>query len=558
MNKYVLILLLLCPWLHAQEVQKDSYVSPFDFPLLLSANFGELRSNHFHGGLDFKTKGVENQPVHSIADGYVSRISISTGGYGNALYVTHEDGTLAVYGHLNKFEPAIADYVEQYQYEHETFVVDIACTPEQFPVKQGQRIALSGNTGYSFGPHLHLEIRRADTFEAIDPLPYYKKQIKDTRAPRAQKITFYPYKGCGVVDSCIQKKTFPVATPDKRNCLNKVVYAWGKIGMGITANDYMDGTTNTYGVRKVTLYQDTVQIFQSIIDFFPMAENCVINAWTDYAEYVLHNRWVMKSFLIPGNTLPMFSTGTDNGWITVDEERDYPFMYELEDLHGNCSRYRFVVRGKRMEIPEVQMAGRRHLDCNRPNVVQEAGMQLLLPRGVLYEDVDLFTKVSPDTSGVSLTYTIHDEPLPFHSGCELQLGVRHPVEADSAKYYIQRRVGKKYVSAGGVYAGGWVKTEIRQGGIYRVGIDKEAPVLTPMENSSPRIFRYRVRDEGTGIKSWRGTIDGQFALVAFSAKNGVMTCELDRKRIAPGKHRFELSVTDYAGNVSTVSRIINL
>lgn len=558
MNKYILLLLWICPWLHAQETPLKNYAAPFDFPLLLSANFGELRSNHFHGGLDFKTKGVENMPVHSIADGYVSRITVSAGGYGNALYVTHDDGTVAVYGHLNTFSADIADYVESYQYAHETFVVDIVCTPEQFPVRRGQPIALSGNTGYSFGPHLHMELRKADTMEALDPLPYYKDLISDVRPPHAHSLTVYTRKGEGVIDSCTQKKHFPVIASGERNCLGGVVYAWGKIGFGITANDYMDGTSNTYGVRKVTLYQDSIVVFQSVIDRFPMQENRAINSWIDYTEYTLRRKWVMKSFIDPGNDLPMLSAGTERGWVTICEERAYPFVYELEDLHGNRSCYHFIVRGKRTEIPAVVETGKHHLFYSRPNMVQEAGMQLTIPRGALYEDVDLLTKVSSDTTGVSLEYTLHDEPLPFHTYCELQLGVLRPVEADSANYYIQRRVGNRYVSEGGFYSNGWVKTAIRQGGVYRVGIDKEAPSLSWLATSSKRMLRLRVKDSGTGIKEWKGTIDGKFVLVAFSAKNGVMTCKLDQKRVTSGRHKFELSVTDYAGNTGVASRIINL
>ena len=144
-----------------------------------------MRANHFHGGVDFKTQGEIGKPIHCIADGYVSRVSVTPGGYGQALYITHPNGYTSVYGHISKFAPAVAKLVEEYQYENETFAVDLKFEPGQLAFKSGEIIALSGNEGYSFGPHLHMEIRRTDTGELIDPLQFYTDKVKDTTPPRA-------------------------------------------------------------------------------------------------------------------------------------------------------------------------------------------------------------------------------------------------------------------------------------------------------------------------------------------------------------------------------------
>ena len=135
----------------AQEKQEKPFISPFDFPLSLSGNFGELRSNHFHGGVDFKTQGVVGKPIRCIADGYVSRVTVTPGGYGQAVYMTHDNGYTSVHGHLLEFAPEIAKVVKDYQYEHETFVVDLEFDAGKFPFKQGEIFALAGNEGYSFG-----------------------------------------------------------------------------------------------------------------------------------------------------------------------------------------------------------------------------------------------------------------------------------------------------------------------------------------------------------------------------------------------------------------------
>lgn len=162
---------------------------------MLSANFGELRPNHFHNGLDIKTQGVTGKPIHCIADGYVSRVAVLHGGYGQAIYITHPNGLTSVYGHVVAFSPEVERYVRDYQYANETFVCNLFPEPGRFPVKKGDVIALSGNEGASAGPHLHLELRHSDTQEYIDPMPYFGHLLKDSKAPVASLVGIYPVAG---------------------------------------------------------------------------------------------------------------------------------------------------------------------------------------------------------------------------------------------------------------------------------------------------------------------------------------------------------------------------
>lgn len=557
MKRYIIGFLLVCSVAHAQEAVHPVFIPPFDFPLYLSANFGELRTNHFHGGLDFKTQGVTDKPVHCIADGYVSRITVSAGGYGNALYITHPNGYLSVYGHLNSFTPEVARYVEQYQYEHETFVADIVPDSAQFRFKQGDVIALSGNTGFSFGPHLHMEIRKTQTNEPIDPLPFFRDRVEDKRAPLARLIAFYPQRGKGVVDGKSDMFTVPVRGKGT-TCLSRTVEAWGEIGVGIAANDYMDGTQNNYGVESVTLLVDDVKIFQSTVDCFAFDENRAINSWTDYAFYKAHGKWIMKSFVAPGNPLRLLQTEENRGIIRIDQEKDYHFKYVLKDLHGNTSVYSFIVRGKKQPIPEYLPDMRHYLRYDRLNVIQKPGMQLVIPRGMLYEDVELNPLVHEDSAAISFEYRLHDKPVPLHAGCELMIGVRHLPVPDTTKYYVEKRVGGKRYSAGGHYENGWMKAKITELGTYRVAIDTIPPRITPWGNASSqaRTIKYKVSDRGTGIKFYRGTVDDKFILVAYSAKNGTLTCRIDLERVSKGRHLFKLAVEDYCGNVSTIEKVL--
>ena len=531
--------------LPAQEKPENPFISPFDFPLLLSGNFGELRSNHFHGGVDFKTQGVVGKPVRCIADGYISRVTVTPGGYGQAVYITHDNGFTSVHGHLHKFMTGVQEVVEAYQYEHETFAVDLTFEPDRFPLKQGEVFALAGNEGYSFGPHLHMEMRRTDTGEYVDPLQFYTDQIKDTTAPRATHVMLYPQTGKGVVNGSSEKKVVSL------NAQQAPVTAWGQIAAGIKAYDYMDGTSNSYGVRSVTLLVDSVEVFRSTVDGFLPEENRMINAWTDFEEYVVRNSWFMRSQIFPGNTWRMLQADEEGGVVTINEERPYEFCYVLEDLYGNRRTYRFCVQGKEQDIEPIRR-GKYALSWSRGNVVQQPGMELVIPKGMLYEDVDLNCRVIADSLNVSFDYQLHDKAVPLHAGCPLKIGVRNYPVTDMSKYYVVRKYKGRKASAGGYFEEGFMHAKIRELGTYSVAIDTVAPRVTPLNKPQWKTgnIQLKIRDAETGIKDYKVYIDGKFALFKFSSKNARLS-SMHPSRIKKGmRHTMEVVVTDYCGNVT--------
>ena len=531
--------------LPAQEKSVNPFISPFDFPLLLSGNFGELRANHFHGGVDFKTQGVVGKPIRCIADGYISRVTVTPGGYGQAVYITHDNGYTSVHGHLHRFMAEVQQVVEAYQYEHETFAVDLKFEADRFPLKQGEVFALAGNEGYSFGPHLHMEIRKTDTEEYIDPLQFYTDLLKDTTAPRATHVMLYPQAGKGVVNGSSKKKVMPL------NGQQGMVTAWGKIAAGIKAYDYMDGTSNNYGVRSVTLFVDSVEVFRSTVDGFLPDENRMINAWTDYEEYATRNSWFMRSQILPGNTWRMLQADDEGGVVTINEERPYRFCYVLEDLYGNRHTYRFVVQGKEQTIEPLHK-GKHFLKWNQGNVVQQPGMELVIPKGMLYEDVDLNCRVIADALDISFDYQLHDKAVPLHGGCPLVIGVRNYPVADMSKYYVARKYKGRKSSAGGSFKDGYMHTTIRELGTYSVAVDTVAPSVVPLNKPQWKTgnIQFKIRDAETGIKDYKVFIDGKFVLFKFASKNATLSC-MHPNRIKRGmKHRMEVIVTDYCGNVA--------
>lgn len=559
------ILGLLLQWMPLMaQTAAPRFGVPFDFPLYLSGNFGELRSNHFHGGLDFKTQGVTGKPLLAIADGYISKVTVTPGGYGNALYLTHDNGYTSVHGHLDRFLPEIAALVRQRQYAEQSFAVTLEFAPDEFRFRQGEVVAYAGNTGYSFGPHLHMEIRETATNEPIDPLPFYMDKITDNIAPRATRIMVYGAplsspQGGRVLKSLkdIQNETPQfVSSPLGGNEGGLRFYAWGRISTAISANDYMNGTHNNYGVRYVRLYVDDRLVSSSDVDRFSFDENRLINSWTDYAEQRTTGRWYMRSSIAGNNELRMLHADARRGWITIDEERDYHFRYELEDLYGNRSTYRFVVRGKRMEIPCRLPNYYYYMDASRDNRFYTQGFELWMPQGTLFDDVELDYAVSPSASDQADIYQLSTTRIPLRRAAEITLPTHKDEAIDGSKLYVARVDGKRRIYSGGTYKYGRITAGITELGTYTVCADTVAPKIIPIGSTSWRKqgrVVCRIADAETGIRDYRGTIDGRWVLFKYSSKNARLTCDLRAEGIGPGRHQVEITVTDLRGNVRVES-----
>ncbi len=544
--KYLLSLLMLAVALQAlPQGKRASLEVPFGFELFLSGNFGELRSNHFHSGVDFKTQGAVGRPVTCVADGYISRASIQPGGYGLALYVTHDNGYMTVYGHLDRFPAAVAKRLRNKQYKDETFAVDMAFSPDEFKVKRGEVLAYAGNTGYSFGPHLHFEIRDKAGNELYDPMKFYKQSLKDSRAPVAYKVGIYPRLGEGVLDGGDRSKLYNV----KGNTISAVPEVWGKIGFGIKADDLMDGTNNKYGVCKIELLVDGVERFSSTMDNFSFEETRLINAWADYARYAESGEWVLRSHILDNNPLRALSADENNGWVTIDEERVYDVEYRLSDYHGNCSVYKFKVQGKKSAMIAPEDGHFLYWFMN--NAIEREAVRLEIPMGELFENTLLDVKEEKGKSGLSPVYSFSKSAVPFWHGAKLSIKVPDGAGVDSDKIYIRKVTKKGGSSVGGKYSNGWVTATVGALGRFELAADTVAPKLQPVgeKNWMKRgKIVFAVADKETHIKSFRGTLNGNFVLFNYSSKNSRLELDLKRENIRRGSHLLELEVEDACGN----------
>ncbi len=544
--------ILLFPYISSGQ-QSPQLRNPFDFPALLSGGFGELRSNHFHSGIDFKTQGVEGKPVHAVQDGFVSRIGVSPFGYGHVLYLDHPDGTTTVYGHLQQFNKEISAFVREKQYEQETFAIQLYPGPEQFAVAQGDVIALSGNTGSSGGPHLHFEIRDTQTEEVIDPLVYYKDRVKDSRPPQIQGVMIYPLEGRGAVDHQSGKKEYKPRPAGR-------IEAWGGIGFAVKAYDYMDATSNIYGVKKIILEVDGVEVFRSYIDRFALDETRYLNSFTDYAEWRDQRSFYMKSFVEPGNKLS-FIESKNRGIVSVNEERPYDIRYYLEDEHGNGTALNFTVYGKEQDIhaPETMDASWFHWKSD--NRFGAKGIRLFVPKNNLYDDLYFRYDLKEDSTALSGTHVLHTYSVPFHDSAELSLRLQTDTLENKKQYGIVRIQNGRASWMGGEYRNGWIDVNIRELGSYAIRQDNKPPVITPLKReiwSSSRKIEFRIVDDLSGVKTYRGEIDGQFVLFEYDGKTGRVCYSYKAGEWVPGKYPLQLTVTDSCGNYSVYTDTLTL
>ena len=555
MTKYFLTHLFFYISIFIFPCFSQQYIHPVNIPPALSGNFGELRNNHFHSGIDYKTQQAVNKPILAIEDGYVSRINVSPSGYGLALYIDHPaTGHTSVYGHLNSFSKKIADYVKSKQYEQESYRVELYPEKNELTVTRGEQIALSGNTGSSGGPHLHFEIRDTRSQNPLDVLEFVPR-IPDTRKPDLRGVAFYPVQGKGVVNGSANPTRLTISKDKAGNPLGlgKSITAWGRIGVGVKAYDRMNGQNNIYGVKFVRLFVDNELIYSSTMRRFSFDKTRMLNSFIDFEDWRLRNSFYMISFIEPGNTLPLYKV-TNNGYIDINEEKSYRLRYELEDHAGNTLSYSFTIQGKKTPIPE-SITCNNHMTWSLSNSYMDYGFALTIPAGNLYTDICFSHSSAKNASFLSDVHLVNNNRVPLHTNATMWIKLTADSLANKSQYGIvtvNNNGTRSWV--GGTYKNGGVETTIRELGLrYAVMADNTPPTITPIEPAnwaSRRQIRIRLSDNLSGVAWHRGEINGEFVLFSHDMKSSVYTYVFDDSRLTKGPQELIFTARDGAGNVS--------
>jgi len=535
---------------HSEYFGLPMKIAPF-----LSGNFGELRNNHFHSGLDFKTEKKSGIPVYAVADGWISRIRISAYGFGYALYISHPNGFTSVYGHLDRFAASFDSIGVAHQYRIEQFELDTPYKKDRYPVKKGQLIAYSGNSGSSSAPHLHFEIRDTKTEETMDPLLWFSGSISDKKAPNIRGIYVYAMENEGILEGNLKKTSVQAIRTSDGNWKLKesLPVAWGKIGIGIKAYDLMDNTANIYGIRLLRLFLDDQEIYSQDFSRFSFDETRYINALIDYEAWQRSSSFVMKSFLEPGNKLSVCGKYPSRGYISISDEKDYNLRYELSDRAGNTTVIKFTMKGRQMPIRKVSGTGTL-MEFWKPNHFNGRDIELSIPAGSLYDDF-YFRFYQEPSAFFSDIYHLHDQYTPVHQNIKAKFKIIADTLSSKGAYFLAKRNRSgRFQNVGGRYEKGWILADIREFGSYTVMADTVPPKITPLnlENTvKNRLFRIRITDDASGIKSWRGTIDGKWILFKYDMKAACLKYVFDDSRLNMNiNHILQLLVVDACGNES--------
>ncbi len=550
---YSLILFLVALALPAQEkYPQNVFLPPLDIPLILAGSFGELRSDHFHSGLDLKTQQREGLPVRSIEEGVVTRIKISHWGYGKALYVAHPNGYTSVYAHLRKFAPDIEEYVKKVQYAKQSYEVEIFPAYGELKVPKGSLIAYSGNTGGSSGPHLHFEIRSSLTERPTNPLLYGYK-VRDATNPTLLGLFGYPLSEGAVIDRSEVMMPLNFTKQADGSFLADKINAIGTIGFGINGFDRLDMAANRNGLYRVR--QTVNGRVQSEFDFesFSFAQTRYINTFIDY-EY-LHERGqrIQKCFKEPYNHLDIYKELHNNGKIEVVEGHSYDVEIVLSDFAGNETRLLIPVEGKR-EVPTKHRDRGETPDlvlADRPNSFDLGVAKVYFPANTFYEDFHIRLQKGKDTVG------IHDDSVAAHRNFTIGFDPSNYPESQRKQLFIARLEANSRPTHLKTYKrNGAHTTRTRTLGNFTLLRDSIAPTIVPKNFKEGQVLNnfsflsLTIADDLSGIADYRATLNGEWILMEYEPKTNTITYNFDDKIQNATQCDLEVTVTDNVGNSS--------
>ncbi len=551
-----------------KDYPKDYFRAPLDIPLNLSGNFGELRTNHFHAGLDIKTEQREGLKVVSVADGYISRVKVSPFGYGYALYVTHPNGYTSVYGHLSKYAPKIDSWVKQQQYKLQSFSVDLFPDSTLLPISKGEMIAMSGNSGGSGGPHLHFEIRETISERVVNPL-LFGLIVKDKIAPSISGIWIVP-----VSDSAwVNGNQIPVSYASKSssgNCLlaNQVpAKVYGDFGFAVHTTDMLDGNENRCGIYRIDFFVDSLQVYGQRMDRLDFTTNRAMNAHTIYERFKKHKSSIHGSYRLPGNPLDIYENLVNDGIVSFRDGKLHQCEYRVLDIMGNVSTIKFKVQaldkppGKHVPAKDVLASW----NWEKDNAIVTEEVKMSLKAYTLYEDLDLTLKKMSKMENVvgGITYLIASAYEPVHNSYDLA------IRADKVKPGFENKTivvrydpdKNKVISEGGKYDQGWITAQPTYLGYFALKTDSIAPAVTIIDFATTMKgrsqFSMRISDGLSGIDQIIPKIDGNWALMEYDAKSSRLTYYFDEKFLSHGRHTFELTIIDAVGNEKKYSSVFD-
>jgi len=542
---------------------QNYFRNPLDIPIFLAGNFGECRPGHFHSGTDIKTLGKENQPVHAAADGYISRIKMEKSGFGHALYITHPNGYTTLYAHLNDFAPAIQKYVRAHQYEQKKWDIDLQLSPATFPVKKGQQIAWSGNTGASTAPHLHFEIRNTKTEHPLNP-ELFGLPIIDKIPPKPRGIIIY--NGSEPIYVNVQSEQKLAICKNGSYTISREYSSGDTVlsvpatlaGIGVEVDDYMDGSDNTINFLRARLYMDDTLQSEVTLDDIGYDVTRYVNAYADYATHQKTGKWIQLLYKLPGNHLDSIYTflNKKNGRLDIHDWKTHKVRIDITDDKGNTSVVDFAL--KRMSIIVDPAVGPITMfSANKENKFANEDVSFVLDEKQLYDDVEFDYKKTPAPELLSDKLQLHHAYVPVHHYFDLRIKAHMPVpERLSGKVAMMYNDSKETDGRAATSTGdGWYKAPARAFGDWWLDYDTTAPVIKGQAKNGADLAHAKqilltAKDAMTSVKKFNGYIDGKW--VCFEQHGSAFFYKFD-EHCSKGRHELLFEAEDENGNKADYS-----
>jgi len=539
---------------------------PVQAKIALAANFGELRPNHYHMGLDCKTDQKQNARVVAAADGYIAHIRIEPSGFGRSIYINHPNGLTTLYGHLNDFFPELEKYVKEQQYKMESWLVFLDIPPDLFPVKQGQFIAFSGNTGGSQGPHLHFEIRDTKTDKVFNP-SLFGFPIPDNVPPTLIRLAVYDRRistysqtpklyvlkkiNARLNDAVGQGKYIP-ASPI-------IITNTDRVSFGISAVDKYTGSYNPNGIYEAVLYNDDEPVVGFQLDNISYDETRYLNAHIDHKLRAAGGPFVEHLSRLPGYPEGVYKDFSGDGIINLEDDSVHQIKAEVKDAYDNISLLQFSIkRGYINENKYNQDLSEQKFSPGFVNVFEREDIQVILGEKDLYDSINFIyaKKTSITPQAVSALHIVHTALVPVHGYYTIRLKTDRSLQnIDDDKIIMQRTWGSKMDVVKPNKEGEWFTGKFREFGNFQLLVDNVPPVISPvgirdnanLSRSSQIIFT--VTDNMKEIKNFRAELDGKW--LRFTNDKGRSFIYKFDEMCLPGNHELKVSVEDEAGNVAT-------
>lgn len=543
----------------AQDMSNPDFVMPLKLPPVVSGSFGELRSNHFHSGLDLTTSGKTGYRVYACDKGYVSRLKISPWGYGKALYIDHPGGYTTVYAHMERYSHRIDSLVKARQYEQKSYSIELFFKKGELPVERGEIIGYSGNSGSSGGPHLHYEIRHQATQKPIDPM-LFRDDVKDDVRPQIQGIKLYPLSKeasvKGKADDYYSSTVFYGGEFHPKGW--KQVKAYGKIGIGVQVLDYLSDSWRKCGVASIRLFVNDSLVYHSQVDEFSFAETRYLNAHIDYAEKVRTGKVIQRSYVLPNNRLSIYKKKNTYN-VNVLSGEQYRVKYLIKDVSGNLSVLAFDIVGDKPVQVVATKEDNRILKYNQAYSIDSMGIKIDVPAYAFYDDVPFLIHRSDSLVKGCLApvYSVGDYHIPVHKFMTFAVPVNDSLMPWKDKLCMAGvTVTGNIYSRGGSYEDGFIKASTRNFGRISLAIDTVAPEVklrnAPFANnySNRSFIELIIIDDFSGIDKYECLVDGEWTLFEYDAKCNKLIGSLKDMSLVKGQHQLEAVVIDKKGNVS--------